>query len=323
MESLCRVSYSSDSKPQAATEDTLLRIVYGERSDAEEGCLQLAIPPVDPPALQEYWRSPRIERRGTSQDFYYVCFGSLMLAYAVFPEDKGGLQSLTHHIYKTLLALGREQGYPWMLRIWNHFPQIGAGEGGMNRYQQFCEGRRRAMLEDAQGQDISLPAVTTTGSQGPGFAIYVLASRKPGCALDNPRQTAPPDYPENLGPHGPSFCRGMAAYTDDGAPMLYLSGTASIAGHQTLHPHDVVQQTREVLRNHELVMAQAHLKDKTFPEQLQMLPFEKVYLKDPSSHEAVRRELDAVLGPGLPRYFLHSDLCREDLALEMESAYLL
>ena len=71
--------------------------------------------------------------------------------------------------------------------------------GDLNRYQSFCEGRRRALVEDEQGASQSLPAVTTTGSFAPGFAVYFLAGKEAGQSLENPRQTAPSDYPEHLG----------------------------------------------------------------------------------------------------------------------------
>ena len=280
------------------------------------------MPPVEGSMLCEHWLSGRIERRGEAYGFHFSCFGPLMLAHAVFHESGEGLRTLTCEAYRALLALGQAQGYPWILRIWNHFPDIGAMEDGVSRYRQFCEGRRQALYGDPRSLAAPLPAVTTTGSRAPGFAVYFLAGQEAGRPLDNPRQTAPPDYPQHLGPHGPSFCRGVAAHPEANGPMLCLSGTASIAGHETLHPGDAARQAREVLCNQALVMAQAHQEDPAFPEQLRDLPFEKVYVAQPECLPSIRAELDAALGAEQPRYFLHSALCREDLMLEMESTCL-
>lgn len=319
---LCRIRYRSEPDRREAEEHAVVRIVYGAETAATDAELRVAMPPVGRSALCEHWCSERLERRGAAHGFRFACFGPLMLAYAVFREAGEGLRTLTHEIYRGLLALGQAQGYPWILRIWNHFPAIGAMEDGMSRYRQFCEGRRQALHGDARSLAAPLPAVTTTGSQAPGFAIYFLAGREAGRSLDNPRQTAPSDYPQHLGPHGPSFCRGVAAHPETGGPLLCLSGTASIAGHETLHPGDAARQAREALRNQALVMAQAHREDPAVPGQLGALPFEKVYVAAPEHLPAVRAELDAALGAARPCYFLHSALCREDLMLEMESTCL-
>ena len=320
--SLCRIVHGFEAHPQGSTEHTLLCIVYGTETAAAESELRLALPPVGCEVLYEHWLAERVDKRGEEHGFRFACCGPLMLAYAVFREEGQELQELTRRIYHALLALGRAQGYPWLWRIWNHFPAIGAVEAGKSRYRQFCEGRRLALNDDTHGRSAPLPAVTTTGSQAPGFAIYCLAGREAGRPLDNPRQTPPSDYPQHLGPHGLSFCRGVAVHPVGSGPMLYLSGTASIAGHATLHPGDAARQAREVLRNQALVMEQARREGSTHPAQLRELPFEKVYLAAPGHMPDVRRELEAALDAAQPRYFLHSALCREDLMLEMESTCL-
>ncbi len=320
--SLCRIVHGLEAHPQRSAEHTLLRIVYGAETAAVGSELRLALPPVGCEALYEHWLAERVDECGEGHGFRFACCGPLMLAHAVFREEGQGLQALTRRIYRALLALGRAQGYPWLWRIWNHFPAIGAMEGSKSRYRQFCEGRRQALNDDAHARNAPLPAVTTTGSQAPGFAIYCLSGREAGRPLGNPRQTAPSDYPQHLGPHGLSFCRGVAAHPAGGGPMLYLSGTASIAGHATLHPGDAARQAREALRNQALVMGQARREGSAYPAQLRELPFEKVYLAAPGHMPKVRAELDAALDAAQPCYFLHSALCREDLMLEMESTCL-
>ena len=298
-----------------------MRILYGARTEAGESGLELALPPLGAPGLCEHWVSDHIERRGESRGFRFVRFGSLMLAYAVFNEDSPDLQPLTRQIYRDLLLLAREQGYPWILRVWNYFPDIIGPTGDLNRYQSFCEGRRQALVDDERGAGLALPAVTTTGSFAPGFAVYFLAGREAGESLENPRQTAPSDYPEHLGPHGPSFCRGVS-HVADGQAALYLSGTASITGHETRHQGNAAAQAREILHNHAAVIEQARIEGASHPERLHDLPFQKVYLADPGNLLAVRDEVRAVMGADTPCHFLHSPLCRDDLLLEMESTCL-
>jgi len=316
-----RIEYFPDPVSPQHSEQTIVRILYGARTEASESGLELGLPPLGVPALCEHWTSDRIERRGESRGFRFVCFGSRMFAHAVFGEDSPDPQSLTRQVYHDLHLLAREQGYPWILRVWNYFPDITGPTGGLNRYQAFCEGRRQALVEDEQAAGLALPAVTTTSSCAPGFAVYFLAGRDAGNPLENPRQTAPSDYPEHLGPHGPSFCRGVS-HAADGQSALYLSGTASITGHDTRHCGDAAAQAREILHNHAAVIEQARIEGATSPERLHDLPFQKIYLANPDDLPKVEGEVNAVIGRETPRYFLHSRLCRDDLLLEMESTYL-
>ncbi len=316
-----RIEYFSGPAPPRHSERTLARILYGARSSASDSALELALPPLGRSILCERWTSDRIERRGKARGFRFVRFGSRMLAYATFEEDSPDLRPLARRIYRDLLQLAREQGCPWILRVWNHFPNIVESAGGLDRYRSFCEGRRQAMLEDGRETSRILPAVTTTGSVAPGFAVYFLAGVEPGNPIENPRQTAPSNYPEHLGPHGPSFCRGVS-HVADGQSALYLSGTASITGHATRHSGDAAAQAQEILRNQAAVIEQARIQGARDPERLRQLPFQKIYLENPEDLPAVQREVEAVMGKGFPCHFLRGSLCRRDLLLEMESAYL-
>ncbi len=316
---LYRITYSQAPPPLKNSEQTVARIVYGAHSRAETSQLHVALPPLGASTLHETWSSTQPIERGKDRGFEYAIFGSLMLAYGVF-EETGGLQEATRAVYRDMLHLARAQGRPSILRIWNHFPGICESGGAQNRYQEFCEGRRQALLADEQARGAPLPAVTTTGSQADGLVVYFLSSQDAGAALHNPRQTAPSNYPPHLGPHGPSFCRGVA-HEEAGAGRVYLSGTASIVGHETQHVGDAAEQARELLRNHAAVLEQARAALPGCSAQLGTLPFEKIYLMRPEDQEAVQSVLREIFGEALPQYFLHSALCREDLLLEMESAW--
>ena len=305
--------------PDAATpagDETLLRVAYGAQTRATDAGLELALPPLGGGPFAEVWSSDRIAGRGASGGFRWVRFGGRLFAWAVFGED-GDLAAASRRACAELLALARAQGCPRLVRVWNHLPNL-ARDG---RYQAFCAGRRRAMTEDAAALAAPLPAATTTGSSAPGLAVLALTAARAPRALDNPRQTPPPDYPEALGPRGPSFSRG-AWHADGDAGALFLSGTASIVGHATRHPGDAAAQAREALRNHAAVVEQARLAGLAAPERAQDLPFQKVYLADPADLPAARAALDRALGAAAPRRFLRSGLCRASLRLELESAAL-
>ena len=292
-------------------------ITYGEHSKVADGHLQLALPPIGTQVLQEWWVSNQIERRGQQDGFHFTCFGPYLLAYGIFEESRDRLQAVTRQAYEEILTLARDCGRPHLIRIWNYIPDILGQLGDNTRYQVFCEGRRQAMNADAQTTHVPLPAVTATGSRRDGLVIYFLASSTLGQALENPRQTPPSAYPPHLGPHGPSFCRGVC-HPLDAWRGLYLSGTASILGHETCHSGDARAQAEEILRNQAAVLQQAQQQG-DYPNAVQALPYEKVYLANPDDYSIVRSVLDAAT---LPSYFVHSTLCREDLLMEMESSAL-
>ena len=62
--------------------------------------------------------------------------------------------------------------------------------------------------------------------------------------------------PGDYGPRSPTFSRAALVYPA-GQEILFISGTASIVGHQTVHPGDVVGQCRESMENIAAVLAEA------------------------------------------------------------------
>jgi enamine deaminase RidA (YjgF/YER057c/UK114 family) len=75
--------------------------------------------------------------------------------------------------------------------------------------------------------------------------------------IENPRQTSAYHYPPKFGKHSPTFSR--ACISDDSQQAnLFISGTASIVGHETVHAGDAAAQTRETLANIDALLAEAN-----------------------------------------------------------------
>ena len=124
-------------------------------------------------------------------------------------------------------------------------------------------------------------------------------------------------YPSEHGPHSPTFSRAVV-YPAGGAEMLFVSGTASIVGHRTLHAGDVAAQTRETLANLEAVFAEANRVSRPGAFAIREASF-KVYVRRADDAERVRREVFAALGDGADAHFLRADICRRDLLVEIEA----
>ena len=83
---------------------------------------------------------------------------------------------------------------------------------------------------------------------GSPLSIYFLAARRPPKMIENPRQTSAYHYPPKFGRHSPIFSRACV-WGESGGGRLFVSGTASIVGHETIHRGDVIAQTRETMVN--------------------------------------------------------------------------
>jgi enamine deaminase RidA (YjgF/YER057c/UK114 family) len=96
--------------------------------------------------------------------------------------------------------------------------------------------------------------------------------------------------------------------------LLLISGTASIVGHESLHMGDVGAQTREIVTNLRAVLAAGEgLGGEVDATTLQL----KVYARDPSATPTIRTVLSDML-PTKSRLFLHADICRPELLVEIE-----
>ncbi len=224
----------------------------------------------------------------------------------------------TEHAYRTLLAAARPGPRPYLIRVWNYLGAINAGEGDAERYRRFCVGRDAAV--DAMFRDPP-PAATAIGAPKADAPLSLLAlcSAGPGIALENPRQTPAWQYPREYGPVPPGFSRG-AVLRDGDTAVLLASGTASIVGHVSLHPGDVLAQLDESLANLEVLLEEGRRRAGAdfHPGTLQAL---RVYLRDPAAMPPVAARL-AARGWPLPRIaFLHGDICRRELDIELEGVF--
>lgn len=157
-----------------------------------------------------------------------VLFGCLQI------DADTNLESSTRRAYCDVFDAIDRLGYSHLLRVWHYFPRINADADSLERYKWFNIGRHEAFLSKGRKVEEHAPAACALGSRSGPLTIYFLAAREPGQPVSNPRQWAPYHYPKSYGPRGPAFSRAMLARTG-GDMLLFISGTASIVDHQTLH----------------------------------------------------------------------------------------
>lgn len=218
-------------------------------------------------------------------------------------------------IYKELfqITLG------WNLcRIWNYVPYINDHKGGLENYKSFCQGRSLA-FEEFYGEDFEakLPAGTGVGIEEDVYIIYFLATKEPMLHVENPEQVPAFAYPRQYGPRSPSFARGTLTTIGE-QKIGYISGTASIKGHQTVHQGDLAQQFDTTIDNIKLVCQQMGF-GRELPDPQKYDCHFIVYLRHRDDLTAVRAMIERNLNFRHNVIYLHSDICRADLDLEIEA----
>ena len=248
--------------------------------------------------------------------------GASLFATLVVPGIDGAtLEEATLDAYERLLLGVRRAGYPYLVRMWNFVPGINDGSGNLERYKLFCRGRSDALRAHAGGAfPQALPAASAVGCTGNDLLIQALAARKPGQSVENPRQISAYRYPERYGPKSPAFARGMKAPPPwEGA--LFVSGTASIAGHESRHPGDPAAQACETLTNIEAVLDAGTSFGTGAPLGARIHAL-RVYVRHRRDLPALRDSLDRRLERAVPTVWLQADICRAELLVEIEATVL-
>lgn len=270
----------------------------------------------------ELWLSRSAVTSGRQGRIAYTRNADILLAWTQVPEARRGeLEASVAAVYAELLDLIEAQGFGYPFRTWTYLYDVTAVEGTLNRYQAFCKGRYEGI--GGLARPALLPAATVIGSWVPGMFVYVLAGRDPAQQLENPRQVSAFRYPQRYGPQSPSFSRAIVKPwgSGEGSPQLYISGTASIVGHRSVHEADLLRQLEEILRNLKTLVSSPGRGRLPGLSSLADLTALKIYLRDAQDTEIVTQVLRTRLGMDIPLLFLHGEVCRDELLLEIEALY--
>jgi len=271
----------------------------------------------------ELWLTPAAEfsggdlKDGSEGAIRYRYNDDLLFGIISLPES-ASLQDTAEQAYQQIFALLDTLNYLHIYRFWNYMAEINVVMDGLERYRQFNIGRRDAMQAHGREATTTLPAACALGLAGGPLSIAFLAGRQASFAIENPRQISAYEYPEQYGPRPPSFSRATLVPSGQNQ-FLLISGTASIVGHQTLHPSDVIAQTRETLLNLQAIIDEANRLPAQQKFELKQAVF-RVYIRHAADLSAVRNEIYRQLGSAIKAVFIQADICREELLLEIEAA---
>lgn len=238
-----------------------------------------------------------------------LIFGEISLDEA----GSGSLEAAVESAYLSIFDFLDAMGFASPIRFWNYLTAINDDDNGLERYRRFNIGRHQAF--SARLHQPVPPAASGVGGIQGRSVVYFLAAHEPATAVENPRQVSAYSYPPIYGPRSPSFSRA-SIHTLKGAETLFISGTASIVGHETRHRGDVQGQVAETIENLRALIAAA--------EHAALAPLGdhwafKVYLHDSTYRDAVTPAIDAAFGADSQRLFLRGDMCRSELLVEIEA----
>jgi chorismate lyase / 3-hydroxybenzoate synthase len=247
-----------------------------------------------------------------------LLFGSVMAAEPDDADEARALLHATETAYREIFDVLNRTGHRHLIRVWNYLPEINRETGGNERYRLFNSARQRAFRNSGRATRGAVPAACALGSPaGSPISIFFLAARTAPKMIENPRQTSAYHYPPKFGRHSPIFSRACVW----GEPLrakLFISGTASIVGHETIHCGDVAAQTRETMANIDALLDEANRVVGSGRYSGAGLHL-KVYVRRPDDLPTIKAALSRILSPATQVLYLQADVCREDLLVEIEA----
>lgn len=246
------------------------------------------------------------------------------------------LCDITISAYRQLFGLIHTGVLPQNIaRMWNFVPGILAHDTDLRitdrlnseRYRQFNAGRQQAWRQfsglGSPTKRFRAPAATGIGSlPGGPLTVEVLLTNDPVVDIDNPRQLSPDTYSSKYGTLPPLFSRATAQLLDGDRAMLFIAGTASIVGEDTLHENDPSAQTHETFRNLEALIHEANLSRylSFVPNQLEWSDLRgmRVHVRYPEHLSYVRQVVESYVGQ-LVVCYVQDEICRPGLLVEIET----
>jgi chorismate lyase / 3-hydroxybenzoate synthase len=266
--------------------------------------------------LIEAWLSDDPIDRGDVQGVSWACDGNdLFAAYKM--DDDIPLREAAKCAYEQILSVVAGFDSFTICRVWNYVHDINgaefmmAGDAAVERYWHFNQGRLDVYSQLTNCEHY--PAASAIGVVNRN-CVYLQATRDRVEYFENPRQVSAFDYPNQYGPASPSFSRATLV-TGASGRRIYISGTASIVGHETLHADDLDGQLDTTFDNISLLLA--GISASAGEDEAVGLTLLKVYVRHENDLPFIRARVEAQY-PGVPKRYLGGDICRKELLVELE-----
>ncbi|MEM1155046.1 MAG: hypothetical protein AAGI44_12980 [Pseudomonadota bacterium] len=312
-----RCHYSQQSLTELLASDRVLAVI-GHGADCQPAADARHYPsglvPLSDADSYEVWSTSSPVCSGTDQKTRWSRSEELLFAARWVDDGSAADQAeAIYNAYSDLLGFIEHSGYPHIARIWNYMPDINEGKADSERYRRFCLGRKRAFEQSSYRRN-SYPSACALGHDGKQTLIYMLARKEPTRHIENPRQQSAYEYPREYGPASPLFARASLVDWLRGS-QLFVSGTASIVGHESRFPDNLDGQLQTTFDNIDILLQRAA--SEIGAVEIPKMSILKVYIRRPEDYEAVRAAIGQRFG-GVAAHYVRADICREELLVEID-----
>ena len=272
----------------------------------------------------ELWSTTEAVTYKRHLDWHIAQSDSYFFAVHNFNDDNVELARTTQTLYTDILNTAVSEGFSQLVRMWNYLPDINKDDAHeQERYRTFCFGRANAFEKKYQGQQLKMPAASGVGTLAKPASIALLACNDAHKAvhIENPAQTPAYAYPKQYGPRSPSFARATCLLDCNHNPvMLFVSGTAAIKQSESLYANDTLAQLQCTLENISELISRSNLSQYGIESALGIgsLDSIKVYYRHSEELSDIQTVCEATFQSHQPIAYLHADICRADLSIEIE-----
>ncbi len=254
---------------------------------------------------------------GISQNYISIAITSTQMSRENFHVS-------TKSMYETVFSCLRQENYHNVFRIWNFIPRITELETGIERYQLFCTGRTSVYnTEFGPSKTTIYPATSCLGNLSNRSEALFFASRTNDIQvinIENSLQMPAYKYPKKYSPAPPAFARATYCKESESCGIIYISGTASIQGHESLHPDNAIEQCKIITKNLTALLNKENLEPHGIVRSISIKDINqiKVYIKKQEHFEEIERYFKEIFSKNAEIVFLYADICRTELLVEVE-----
>lgn len=216
-----------------------------------------------------------------------------------------------------------------IVRQWNYLEDILGFDGEKQHYQEFNNVR-----SDFYGNafdETGYPAATGIGMNRGGVIIEFVAMKSKTAftvPVDNPGQVAAHHYSKNVLVGNdcvlkttPKFERARFLELF-GKKQIFISGTASIIGEQTVGVDNPAEQTEVTIQNIQRLYSDEVLAKIAKAKLNPKYGHARVYIKNRKDFPVIRKNFKVHFGK-LPVVYIIADICRDSLLVEIEGKVIL
>jgi hypothetical protein len=270
----------------------------------------------------ETWAASGPVTTGKYEELVYAQDGERLFCAFHIPASDGYARQV-EKAYGHIFEIIEELGFPELFRMWNYIGSINGSNGaGMETYRDFCFGRAGAFARYGKG----MPAATGVGALSGGIGCYALSGRVGSAVhIENPQQIPAYRYPDRYGPRPPSFARAtylLPSEFNGRRQRLFVSGTASIIGHESQHAGDIAAQCDVALNNIKQLISSPNLARHDVHIERDDLSFDavKVYVRRLADIPLVASKCARYFDDPATRIgYLNVGICRSELLVEIEA----